>query len=63
MDLLSLTDIAKLLDMSRAGADKLVKRESTFPATVAVLTGRTRVWDREAVERWAMEAGRMQEGK
>jgi len=59
MDLLSLTDIAKLLDMSRAGADKLVKRESTFPAPVAVLTGRTRVWKRADVERWARETGRI----
>ena len=52
MELLSLSDIAKLFGMSRAGADKLVKREATFPAPVAVLTGRTRVWHREDVERW-----------
>jgi len=39
--------------MTRSGADKLVKREATFPAPVTVLTGRTRVWDRDAVENWA----------
>ena len=55
---MSLTDIARLFDMTRAGADKLVKRESTFPAPVVLLTGRTRGWEREAVERWARENGR-----
>jgi predicted DNA-binding transcriptional regulator AlpA len=59
MELLSLTDIAELLEMTRQGADKLVKRESTFPAPVAVLTGRTRVWKRDDVERWARETGRI----
>lgn len=54
-----MTDIAELLDMTRAGAHKLIKRESTFPAPVAVLTGRTRVWEREDVERWARETGRI----
>jgi predicted DNA-binding transcriptional regulator AlpA len=58
MELMSLTDIAELLGMTRAGADKLVKRESGFPAPVVVLTGRTRAWDRKAVEKWAREAGR-----
>lgn len=58
MDLVSLTDIAELLGMTRAGADKLVKRESTFPPPVAVLTGRTRVWKREDVERWIREQER-----
>jgi predicted DNA-binding transcriptional regulator AlpA len=55
---MSLTDIAELLGMTRAGTDKLVKREATFPPPVAVLTGRTRVWKREDVERWARETGR-----
>jgi predicted DNA-binding transcriptional regulator AlpA len=58
MDLVSLTDIAELLGMTRAGADKLVKRETDFPAPAVVLSGRTRAWDREAVERWARETGR-----
>jgi predicted DNA-binding transcriptional regulator AlpA len=59
MDLMSVTDISRLLGMTRAGADKLVKRDATFPKPVAVLTGRTRVWEREAVERWARETGRI----
>ena len=57
---MSLTDIAKLLRMTRGGADKLVKREATFPPPVAVLSGRTRVWDRDAVENWAHESGRLE---
>jgi predicted DNA-binding transcriptional regulator AlpA len=59
MDLVTVTDIAELLGMTRAGAHKLVARERTFPAPVAVLTGRTRVWKREDVERWARETGRL----
>ena len=58
MELLSLTDIAELLDMTRQGADKLVKRDGTFPAP-EVLTGGTRVWKRADVERWARETGRI----
>ena len=60
LDLVSLTDIAKLLGMTRGGADKLVKREATFPPPVAVLSGRTRAWDRDAVENWARESGRLE---
>jgi hypothetical protein len=48
-----------MLRMSRSGADKLVKREANFPAPVTVLTGRTRVWDRDAVENWARKCGRL----
>jgi predicted DNA-binding transcriptional regulator AlpA len=59
MELWSITDVATLLGMTRAGAHKLVRREATFPAPVAVLTGRTRVWHREDVERWARETGRI----
>jgi predicted DNA-binding transcriptional regulator AlpA len=59
MELMSLTDIAELLGMSRQGADQLVKREVTFPAPAVVLTGRTRAWEREAVGRWARETGRI----
>jgi predicted DNA-binding transcriptional regulator AlpA len=58
VDLVSLTDISKLLGMTRGGADKLVKREATFPAAVAVLTGHIRVWKREDVEAWMREVGR-----
>jgi predicted DNA-binding transcriptional regulator AlpA len=52
MDLIGLTQIAEMLGMTRQGADRLVKREPMFPVPVTVLTGRTRVWEREAVERW-----------
>lgn len=58
-DLIGLTEIAELFGMTRSGADKLVKRETSFPAPVAVLAGRTRVWEREDVERWARETGRI----
>ncbi len=56
MDLMGLTEIAQLLEMTRAGAHKLVKRETTFPAPVSVLANRTRVWEREPVEKWARES-------
>lgn len=59
MGLIGLTEIASVLGMTRSGADKFVKREMTFPAPAGVLTGRTRVWEREAVERWAREKGRI----
>lgn len=58
MELVGLTDIADLLGMTRAGADKLVKRESTFPVPVGALTGRTRAWKRNEVVQWAKEQGR-----
>jgi hypothetical protein len=59
MELVGLSEIADLLVMTRAGADKLVKREETFPAPIgAVLTGRTRRWNREEVVGWAREKGR-----
>lgn len=60
VNLMSLTEIAELFGMTRSGADKLVKREATFPAPVTVLTGRTRVWDRDAVENWARKSGRIE---
>ena len=58
-DLIGLTEIAELLGMTRSGTDKLVKRERSFPEPVGVLAGRTRVWDRADVERWARETGRL----
>jgi predicted DNA-binding transcriptional regulator AlpA len=58
MELMGLTEIAELLGMTRGGAEKLVKREPDFPPPMAVLRG-ARVWDREAVEIWARETGRI----
>ena len=58
MDLMGLTEIAELLGMTRGGADKLVKREADFPPPTAVLRG-ARVWETEAVEKWARETGRL----
>lgn len=57
---MGLTEISELLGMTRGGADKLVKREADFPAPMAVLRG-ARVWEREAVEKWARETGRITE--
>jgi predicted DNA-binding transcriptional regulator AlpA len=57
--LIGLTEIADMLGMTRSGADKLVKRTLSFPEPVGVLAGRTRVWNRADVERWARETGRM----
>ncbi|MCU1489661.1 MAG: hypothetical protein JWM85_1066 [Acidimicrobiaceae bacterium] len=55
---MGLTEIAELLNMTRQGADKLVRREPTFPEPTAILTG-TRIWEREAVEGWALRTGRL----
>lgn len=51
VDLIGVTQIAELLGITRAGAHKLIERESTFPEPVAVIANR-RVWDRDAVAKW-----------
>lgn len=58
MDPIGLTDIAELFGLTRAGADKLVKREPDFPA-YATITGRTRVWSTAEVVRWGKTHGRL----
>jgi predicted DNA-binding transcriptional regulator AlpA len=54
---MNLTEIAELLGLARGEGDKLVRREATFPAPVAVLANRTRVWERSKVEAWSASTG------
>jgi predicted DNA-binding transcriptional regulator AlpA len=55
MALVSLSEVAEMLGMTSSGAHRLIAREPTFPAPVALLTGRFRAWDRGAVEQWVNE--------
>jgi prophage regulatory protein len=50
---LGLKEVAALLGVSRQRATQLVRDYEDFPAPVADLAS-GRVWDREAVERWAV---------
>jgi predicted DNA-binding transcriptional regulator AlpA len=50
--------VAKMLGTSRQGVHYLVKNDPTFPApSVDLPTGR--LWEREEIERWARETGRL----
>lgn len=55
--LMSATEIAKRLEVSRQYVDKLAKTDPTFPKPTAVLSG-IRVWETDAIEKWAKKAGR-----
>lgn len=56
--LMSATEIAKRLKVSRQYVDKLAKTDPTFPKPVAILSG-IRVWETAAVEKWAEATGRL----
>jgi predicted DNA-binding transcriptional regulator AlpA len=58
-DLMSAAEIAAMLGISRQRVDQIAKADTSFPEPRAVLRG-IRVWDTEAVERWAREAGRIE---
>lgn len=51
VDLIGVTQVAELLGMTRAGAHKLVGRETSFPSPVSVV-GNRKLWRREDVEAW-----------
>jgi predicted DNA-binding transcriptional regulator AlpA len=55
--LVGTTEIAKLLGVSRQRVGQLAATES-FPQPTARLAAGP-IWEREAVERWAREAGRL----
>lgn len=56
--LISVTEIAKLLGVTRQHVDRLVRTDVNFPSPVAVLSG-MRVFDRAAIDRWARQTGRI----
>ena len=57
VQVLGITEVAKLLGISRQRVDQLSKSDPDFPEPVAEL-GRGRVWSREAIEAWAKATGR-----
>jgi len=57
MELLGLTEVAALVDLSRQRILQLIESDPDFPEPVAELA-RGRVWDRKDIERWARASGR-----
>jgi predicted DNA-binding transcriptional regulator AlpA len=57
VEVLGVTEVAKLLGISRQRVDQLSNSDPDFPEPFAEL-GRGRVWTREAVEKWAKATGR-----
>ncbi len=55
--LVGITEIARLLGVSRQRVGQLAKAE-TFPSPAAVLAAGP-VWERADVDRWAQESGRL----
>ena len=58
LDLVGLTEIADMLNVSRQRVDQIARAGGTFPEPVAVITA-GRIWMRSDVERWARRAGRL----
>jgi hypothetical protein len=56
-ELVGTAEIAEMLGVTNQRVDQLSRTES-FPAPIAVLAA-GRIWQREAIERWAREAGRI----
>jgi predicted DNA-binding transcriptional regulator AlpA len=51
-------EIGEMLGVTRQRVDQLARDDKTFPTPVASLaTGR--VWESEAVEKWARDTGRI----
>jgi predicted DNA-binding transcriptional regulator AlpA len=53
LDLLRITDIAKLLGVSRQRADQLASQDPAFPAAVALIGRRGQAYSRPAIEAYA----------
>ncbi|HEY8720116.1 DNA-binding protein [Pengzhenrongella sp.] len=56
MDLVGITEIARMLNVSRQRAHQLAQTEG-FPAPAAELSS-GRVWETAGVEAWALASGR-----
>jgi predicted DNA-binding transcriptional regulator AlpA len=54
MDLVGTNEIAELLGVSRVWATQLTKRQG-FPEPLATVSGRIKVWSRQAVVEWMNE--------
>jgi prophage regulatory protein len=57
VELLGVTEAARLLGVSRQRVQQLTESDPDFPAPVATLA-RGRVWERDAIEKWAKATGR-----
>jgi predicted DNA-binding transcriptional regulator AlpA len=57
VELLGVTEVAKVLGISRQRVDQLSNSDPDFPEPVAEL-GRGRVWARASIEAWAKATGR-----
>jgi prophage regulatory protein len=58
MDLVGVTEIGRMLDISKQRAHQLAA-EPGFPKPAATITA-GRVWKRADVEKWARKAGRLE---
>lgn len=56
-NLVGLTEIAEMLEVTRARAHQLAAIQG-FPEPVGEIAA-GRIWEREAVEKWARETGRI----
>ena len=57
VDVLGVTEVAALLGISRQRVDQLSHSDPDFPEEVVTL-GRGRLWEKEAIEKWAKATGR-----
>jgi hypothetical protein len=57
VDLVGVTEIGEMLSVSRQRADQLTKFDD-FPAPVGEISA-GRIWEREDVEAWARQTGRI----
>jgi prophage regulatory protein len=55
--LMGVPEIAEMLGLSRQGVYRILERDDRFPEPVATIAA-GRIWEREALERWAAERGR-----
>jgi predicted DNA-binding transcriptional regulator AlpA len=58
MEPMTASDMAKLLGVSRQRVYQIMEKDPTFPAPAARLSV-GRVWEREAIEKWARKTGRL----
>jgi prophage regulatory protein len=58
LDLVGVSEIAEMLDVTRQRVDQLTREDGSFPVPVATLTA-GRIWRRVDVERWAKKVGRL----
>jgi hypothetical protein len=58
LDLVGVTEIAELLNVSRQRVHQMIREYLDFPAPVAEITA-GKIWERKDVEDWARRSGRI----